>query len=109
MPLSGAPSQLTVIQTGKVSTSASPRNAHDARNLPTMACQVVSGMVSSSSIVPSRRSSDHSRLPTAGTRNRYSQGCQVKNDTSEASPRSKKLPMVKVKNPVSSRKMIRNT
>jgi hypothetical protein len=33
----------------------------------------------------------------------------VKNDTSEASPRSKKLPMVKVKKPASSRKMTRKT
>jgi len=35
-----------------------------------IACQVVTGIVSSSSIVPSRRSSDHSRMPTAGTRKR---------------------------------------
>ena len=108
-PLSGLPSQLTVIHTGKVSASASVRNSHDARNLPTIACQVVTGIVSNSSIVPSRRSSDHSRMPAAGTRNRYSHGCHVKNDTREASPRSKKLPTVNVKNPVSSRKMTRNT
>src|SRR3978361_138910 len=108
-PLSGLPSQLTVSQTGNVSASARIRNNHEARNLPTIACQVVIGIVSSNSSVPRRRSSDHSRMPAAGTRNRYNHGCHVKKDTKDASPRSKKLPTVKVKKPVSSRKITRNT
>ena len=37
-----------------------------AKNLPTMACQGVMGMVSNSSMVPKRRSSDQSRIATAG-------------------------------------------
>src|SRR5688572_12767267 len=108
-PLSGSPNKLTVIHTGKVSARASAKNSHEARNLPTIACQVVTGNVNNSSIVPKRRSSAHSRIPAAGTKNRYSQGCHVKKETSEASPRSKKLPTVKVKNPVSSKKMTRKT
>jgi hypothetical protein len=77
------------------------RNAQDARN--------ATGIVSSSSIVPERRSSDHRRMPTAGTSTRNSHGCQAKNAARLASPRSKKLPTVKVKKPVSSRNMTRNT
>ena len=56
--------------TGNVSASATVRKSHDARNFPTIACHGVIGMVSSNSIVPSRRSSDHIRIPTAGTRKR---------------------------------------
>ena len=73
-PLSGLPSQFTVSQIGKVSTRAMARKIHEARNLPRIACHGVTGNVSSSSIVPIRRSSDHSRMPTAGTRNRKSHG-----------------------------------
>ena len=86
-----------------------PRKSHEARNLPTIACQVVIGKVSSSSIVPLRRSSDHSRIPTAGTRKRNSHGIHMKKAPSEASPRSKNAPKVNVKNPASSRKMTMNT
>ena len=43
-PLSGSPSQLTVMTPGKVSASASARKSHDARNLPTIACHAVIGM-----------------------------------------------------------------
>jgi hypothetical protein len=53
--------------------------AHAARNLPTTACHIVTGKVSSNSIVPLLRSSDHRRMPTAGTRNRYSHGWKLKN------------------------------
>src|SRR6267378_6830779 len=67
-----------VMTVGKVSARATARNAHEARNLAMIACQGVIGMVSSSSSVPERRSSAHSRMPTAGTRTRYSQGCQPK-------------------------------
>ena len=70
MPLSGLPSTLAVITTGKVSASAIARKAHDARNLATIASHAFTGMVSSSSIVPERRSSDHTRMPTAGTSTR---------------------------------------
>ena len=61
---------LTVIQTGKVSTSAKAKNSQEAKNFPTIACQGVIGIVSRSSMVPMRRSSDQSLIPTAGTRNR---------------------------------------
>src|SRR3546814_5849740 len=54
-------------------------NAHAARNLPSTACHWVTGKVSSSSMVPVRRSSAHRRIDTAGTRNRYSTGCSRKN------------------------------
>src|SRR2546426_2589169 len=84
------------------------RNSHEARNLPTIACQAAIGIVSKSSIVPSRRSSDHRRIPAAGTRNRNSHGSQLKNAAREASPRSKKPPKVKVKKPESRRNMTRS-
>src|SRR6185295_18949989 len=109
MPLSGVPSRLTVITAGKVSTSATARNAQEARNLATIACHGAIGIVSSSSIVPERRSSAQTRMPTAGTSTRKSHGCQPKKAARLASPRSKKLPAVKVKKPVRSRKMTRNT
>ena len=47
-----------------------PRNSQLARNFPTIACHAVIGIVSKSSIVPTRRSSAQSRIPTAGTRNK---------------------------------------
>src|SRR5439155_3982662 len=72
-----------VMAAGNVSARATARNAHEARNLATIACQGVIGMVSSSSSVPERRSSAHTRMPTAGTRTRYSHGCQPKNARSE--------------------------
>src|SRR3954463_3956155 len=55
MPLSGSPRMLTVMTAGKVSTSATARKIQLARNLATIACQVATGSVSSSSIVPERR------------------------------------------------------
>ena len=55
-----------MIQIGNVSTSAIATNAHAARNLPSTACHIVTGSVSSSSIVPLLRSSAHSRIDTAG-------------------------------------------
>src|SRR3954469_463912 len=109
MPLSGSPRMLTVITAGKVSKSATARKIQLARNLATIACHGATGSVSSSSIVPERRSSAHTRIPTAGTSTRYTHGCQPKNAARLASPRSKKLPAVKVKKPVSKRKMTRNT
>ena len=69
-PLSGSPSQLTVSHIGKVSRSAIPAKTQAARNLPSTAAKVVVGSVISSSIVPVRRSSAHSRMAIAGTRNR---------------------------------------
>jgi len=65
-----------------------------------IACQGVIGMVSSSSSVPERRSSAHSRMPTAGTRTRYSQGCQPRGSQAGFSP-FKEIAAVKVKKPVS--------
>ena len=59
-----------VIQTGKVSASAIPTNTQAAKNLPSTACHSVTGCVSSSSMVPLRRSSAHRRIDTAGIRNR---------------------------------------
>src|SRR5262252_6873151 len=108
-PLSGSPSQFTVSHTGNVSTKAIAMNTHDARNLPTIACHGVTGNVSNNSTVPLRRSSDHRRMPTAGTRNRNSHGSHIKNEPSEASPRSKNAPNVKVKNPANNRKMTMKT
>src|SRR6476646_4115379 len=109
MPLSGSPRMFTVMIAGKVRRSATARKIQLARNLATIACQVATGMVSRSSIVPERRSSAQTRMPTAGTSTSMSQGCQPKKLARLASPRSKKLPAVKVKKPVSSRKMTRNT
>ena len=77
-----------MIQIGNVSTSAIAMNAHAARNLPSTACHIVTGSVSSSSIVPLLRSSAHSRIDTAGTRNRYSHGWKLKNGCRSAWPRS---------------------
>src|SRR5882762_5580281 len=45
-----------VMTVGKVSASATARNAHEARNLAMIACQGVIALVSSSSSVPERRS-----------------------------------------------------
>ena len=50
--------------------SAMARKAQEARYMPRIACQVVTGMVSSSSSVPARRSSDQRRMPAAGTSTR---------------------------------------
>ena len=55
---------------GKVSASASAATSHAARNLPITTWKVDTGSVISSSIVPVRRSSAHSRMATAGIRNR---------------------------------------
>ena len=66
-----------MIQSGKVSASAMPMNAQAARNLPSTACHSGTGRVSSSSIVPLLRSSAHSRIVIAGTRNRYSHGMEA--------------------------------
>jgi len=60
----------TVSTVGKVSASATARKIQLARNLATIACQVATGIVSSSSIVPERRSSAQTRMPTAGTSTR---------------------------------------
>ena len=65
--MSGSPSQLTVIQIGKVSDSARPMKAHAAKNLPSTACHSVTGWVSNNSRVPDLRSSAHSPMATAGT------------------------------------------
>ncbi len=48
-------------------------------------------------------------MPMAGTRNRYSHGCQTKKDASDASLRSKKPPTIMVKKPLSSRNMTMKT
>src|SRR4029079_13727000 len=109
MPLSGSPRMFTVITAGNVRRSATARKIQLATNLATIACQGATGSVSSSSIVPERRSSAHTRMPTAGTSTKYTHGCQPKNAARLASPRSKKLPAVKVKKPVRSRKITRNT
>ncbi len=74
-----------------------------------MACHAVIGLVSSSSMVPTRRSSAHNLMPTHGTRNRYSQGCHMKKASRLAWPRSKKLPAMNVKNPANRRKMTMKT
>ena len=55
-----------VIQMGNVSASAMPTNTQAARNLPSTACHSVTGCVSSSSMLPLRRSSAHRRMDTAG-------------------------------------------
>ena len=70
MPLSGVPRTLTVMTIGKVSASAIARKAHEARNLARIASQAFTGIVRSSSMVPERRSSDQTRMPTAGTSTR---------------------------------------
>ena len=69
-PLSGSPSQLTVSTTGKVSARPMARNSQEERNLPTIASHGLIGIVSRNSIVPERRSSDHRRMPIAGTSTR---------------------------------------
>src|SRR5215469_11550716 len=95
--------------TGNVSVRQSPRNAHDAKNFPTIACQMVTGLVSNSSMVPTRRSSAQSRIPTHGTKKRYSHERHMKKESRFAWPRSKKLPVVNVRNPVNKRNMTINT
>ena len=85
------------------------QNAQAARNLPTTAWVWVIGNVSSSSIVPSRRSSAHRRMVIAGTSSRKTQGMKVKNGFRSAWPRSKKLPRLKVSAPCRTRKITMNT
>src|SRR6202007_2401710 len=104
-PRSGCPRYSTVTTIGNVKTSARSRNNQLARNFPRIACHGVTGMVNRSSMVPNLSSSDQRRIPTAGTRKRKSQGGHTKNVRRSADPRSKNLPTMKVKKPVSSRKM----
>ena len=59
-----------MIHSGKVSASATATNIQAARNLPSTAEVVDIGIVISSSMVPLLRSSAHSRMATAGIRNR---------------------------------------
>src|ERR1051326_2912098 len=66
MPLSGSPSTLTVIQNGKVRTSAMPAKHQAARNLPMTASERRIGNVRNNSIVPLRRSSAQSRIDKGG-------------------------------------------
>ena len=65
--MSGSPSQLTVIQIGKVRISAMSQTAAAAKNFPKMTPRIEIGKVPSSSIVPFRCSSVQSFMPTAGT------------------------------------------
>src|SRR5271166_2098219 len=81
---------------GKVSSKAMAQNAQAARNLPSTACHCVTGSVSSSSIVPSRRSSAHRRMVIAGTSSRNTQGRKLKNGSRSAWLRSKKPPTLNV-------------
>ena len=81
-----------MIHIGKVSASAMAQNAHAARNLPTTVAHNGIGRVSSSSMDPCRRSSAHSRIEIAGTRNRYSHGWNMKNGRRSACARTKKFP-----------------
>ena len=94
---------------GKVSSSAMAQNAQAARNFPSTASVWVIGSVSSSSMVPSRRSSAQRRMVMAGTSSRNTQGTKVKNGFRSAWPRSKKPPRLKVSAPCSTRKMTMNT
>ncbi len=68
-----------MIHIGKVKRSAIAVNAQAARNFAMTACPMVTGNVIKSSIVPVLRSSAHSRIETAGIRNKYSQGWKLKN------------------------------
>jgi hypothetical protein len=67
-------------------------NAQAARNLPSTASIGVIGRVISSSMVPERRSSAHSRMPIAGTSTMNSQGWNRKKEPRSACPRWKKPP-----------------
>src|SRR5512132_1996106 len=58
-PLSGSPSMLTVIHSGKVRARATATNTQAATNLPSTADVVDSGMVISNSMVPLLRSEAH--------------------------------------------------
>ena len=60
-------------------------------------------------MVPSRRSSAQSRMVSAGTRKRKSQGTKEKKGFRSAWPRAKKLPSVKVSAPAMTRKMTMKT
>ena len=88
---------------------ATMRKTHDAKNLPIMACHTVTGKVSSNSMVPRRRSSDQSRIPTAGTKKIKSHGIQLKKDDKEASFMLKNPPNVNVKIPERIKYAIKNT
>ncbi len=94
---------------GNVSSSAMAQNAQAARNFPNTAWVCVIGSVSSSSIVPSRRSSAQSRMVIAGTSSRNTQGMKVKNGLRSAWPRSKKPPRLNVSAPCRTRKITMNT
>ena len=107
--MSGEPSTLTVIQNGKVSAMAAVQKAQAARNLPSTACQVAMGKVSSSSMVPRRRSSAQRRMVSAGTKSRNSQGRKEKKAERSAWARAKKLPTLKVSTPARARNTTMNT
>ena len=84
-------------------------NPQAAKNLPKTACVIEIGSVRKSSMVPNLRSSAHSRIESAGTKNRYSHGWNSKKGTKSAWSRSRKLPIKKVSTPASIRKITINT
>ena len=86
-----------------------PTKLHAARNLPTRTSVIVTGSVSSSSAVPLRRSSAQTPIVAAGTSSRYTHGCQKKNGVRSAWRRSKNIATPKVRNPASTRNVVRNT
>jgi|TARA_Y100000389_G_scaffold47947_1_gene43160 hypothetical protein len=71
-------------------------NTQLAKNLPITSCEFVTGSVISSSIVPERLSSAHSRIPIAGIKIKNNQGCQAKKAVKSAWSRSKNRPRKKV-------------
>jgi len=63
---------------GKVRSSATPINSQAARNFPKMTSVRVTGRVKINSMVPVRRSSAQSRMPTAGDQEEENPGMPFK-------------------------------
>ena len=80
-----------------------------ARNLPATSCQRGTGRVSSTSSVPARRSSAHSRIDSADTRMINSSGIRLNSGRRSARPRAKNLSSTKNTNSAAARNTARNT
>jgi len=65
-PQSGSPTTATMIGNASVRSSVTSRNPSAAKYLPRITPESRTGIVTSSSSVPERRSSDSRRIETAG-------------------------------------------
>ena len=95
----------TVTGSGSVSKSATATSAIAARNFPSTSRQVGTGSVASSSSVPARRSSLHSRIVSAAAKKISNTGIQSNKGRMSAIFRAKKASTQKNTNRQAARKV----